>query len=41
MLDCAELNTQDKDVGKVVVFAKGQQLSVFDFDKAGSGYASA
>src|SRR5262245_1549295 len=36
MLDAVELNTQDRAVGKVVVFAKGDQAGVFDFDKAGS-----
>ena len=35
MLDASELNAKDKEVGKVVVFSKGQQLGVFDFDKAG------
>ena len=35
MLDAAELNPQDTKVGKVVVFAKGDQRGVFDSDKAG------
>jgi predicted amidohydrolase len=35
MLDCAELNTRDKEVKKVVVFAKGDRVGLFDFDKAG------
>lgn len=36
MLDHAELNTQDKAAVRVMVFAKGDQLGVFDFDNAGS-----
>jgi len=35
MLDCSELNTQDTKAAKVMVFAKGDRVGVFDFDKAG------
>lgn len=35
MLDCAELNTQDRKAGKVMVFATGQGVGVFTFNQAG------
>ena len=35
MLDCAELNAQDLKAGKVMVFATGNSLGVFNFNQAG------
>jgi len=35
MLDCAELNAQDLKAGKVMVFAIGSTVGVFNFNQAG------
>ena len=35
MLDCAELNPQDRKAGKVMVFATGNSVGAFDFNLGG------